>query len=57
MKQPSDKMKKYLKKAWKLMNIKYFFMYIFCIFLYLFVSVFMYEHVYHLSNNTNKHLI
>ena len=32
MKQPSDKMKKYLKKAWKLMNIKYFFMYIFCIF-------------------------
>jgi hypothetical protein len=40
----------------------YFFMYIFCIvfvsFMYLFVSFcffFKYEHVYHLSNDSNKH--
>ena len=56
-----------LTKAYK-MKIEYFFIYIFCIFFvwfwYLlciffasFCFFFMHEYVYHLSNNTNKHLI
>jgi hypothetical protein len=45
-----------LTKAYK-MEIKYFFMYIFCIFFASFCFFFMYEYVLHLSNNTNKHLI